>query len=278
MAPKPYLLLATLGSEAQVVTITLDLLNARGYNIRRLVVLHTGGEKSPTRESLPRLLNELETYPSYRRLEHQEVCFVDEQGAPLPDIITADQNRAVFRTIFETLRQIKREGWAVHFSAAGGRKAMAAYAMLSAQFLFDEGDHFWNLWSSLALLNDKRLHARSHEADLIRLPIPPWYIGLSEKERFIESLTPAERDIFKMLAKGYKDNQIARQRFTTERTVHTHVKTLREKVKTAFNLTDEGVRYALIREFGPYYDLMDALGYTDTAALPETTEKRLAGR
>jgi CRISPR-associated Csx14 family protein len=277
MAHPSHLLLATLGSEAQVVTITLDLLREQGYPIGRLVILYTGGENSPTRESLPRLEQELRTYAGYRHLDYQKVCFADEQGLPLADILTPEQNRLIFRTTFETLKRVKQAGWTVHFSAAGGRKAMAAYALLSAQFLFDAEDRFWNLWSAQELLNSRRMHASRGEAELIRLPIPPWYIGLLKKERFIAELTPAEQRILKLMAQGHSDEEIAAERMTSLRTIGTQAETVRSKLRTAFGLTKRSVRYVLIREFGPYFDLMEALGYGDLPVPMETAERR-AGR
>ena len=261
MAQKPYVLLATLGSEAQVVTLTLDLLIEGGHIINRVVILHTGGSDSPTSESLPRLMEELGTYWRYQHLTPKAICFVDNNGVPLSDITTPAQNRTVFRTTFETLKQLKREGRTVHFSAAGGRKAMASYALLSAQFLFDEHDRFWNLWSAPALLESKRLHANPGEAELIRLPIPPWHIGLLEKEAFVESLTESEREVFELLARGRRDNEIANIRKTTSGTAKSQIETVKDKLKSEFGFDDGSIRYTLIGEFSPYYDLMDALGY-----------------
>ncbi|GAB4477616.1 MAG: hypothetical protein Kow00124_21030 [Anaerolineae bacterium] len=258
-----HVLLATLGSEAQVITITLDLL-ARSYTINHAVILHTGGADSPANESLARLQTELESDPRYRSLTYRTVCFVDDSGLPLADITTPAQNRTVFRTTFEALKVLKREGATVHFSAAGGRKAMASYALLSAQFLFDEDDRFWNLWSAPALLQEKRMHANPGEAELIRLPIPPWHIGLLEKEAFIESLTQAEREVLELLARGYKDDEIADCRVTTIKTAQDQVRKVRKRVIDRYGFDKRNVRYSLIREFSPYYDLMDALGYPTT--------------
>ncbi len=253
-------LLATLGSEPQVVTITLDLLAERHYRIDRVVILHTGGD-SPVSNSLARLLNELNENWRYQGIACQPICFVDEAGVPLPDITTPAQNQRVFRITFDTLKELKRAKRTVHFSAAGGRKAMASYALLSAQFLFDEHDRFWNLWSAPELLESKRLHANPGEAELIRLPIPPWHIGLLEKEAFIQSLTPAEREVFELLARGRTDREIAAIRGTKIKPAQDQVGAVRGKLKSYFGLDDKGVRYTLIREFSPYYDLIDALGY-----------------
>lgn len=266
----PHVLLATLGSEPQVVTITLDLLIDRGYTINHVAILHTGGSDSPTRDSLPRLRSELNTHWRYQGLTHEAICFVDADGVPLPDITTPEQNRAVFRTTFETLKRLKSERRTVHFSAAGGRKAMASYALLSAQFLFDDDDRFWNLWSAPALLEEKRLHASAGEAELIRLPIPPWYVGLLQKEAFIDSLPGSEREVLELLARGYKDNEIAKRRGTSARTAERQIETVKDKLKSEFGFDERSVRYTLIREFSSYYDLMDALGYPTAYGTPES--------
>ncbi len=264
-----HVLLATLGSEAQVVTITLDLL-AHSYSISRAVILHTSGGDGPINDSLERLMAELQSAPRYNSLTYETICFVDDNGIPLADITAPHHNRTVFRTTFETLKALKREGATVHLSAAGGRKAMASYALLSAQFLFDEDDRFWNLWSAPGLLQEKRMHAHPGEAELIRLPIPPWNIGLLEKEAFINSLPQAEREVLELLARGHKDNEIARTRSTSVGTAKSQVETVKDKLKSHFGLDEGNVRYSLIREFSPYYDLMDALGYPTSYGTAES--------
>lgn len=254
-------LIATLGSEAQVITIALDLLLERGYPIDRLVVLHTDATEGAICESLSALLEELDGRQYYPSLRHEEVCFQDAQGRPLPDVITPDDMQAVFRITFETLKRIKQEGLTVHLSAAGGRKAMSSYALLSAQFLFDEHDHFWNLWSVPELLTERRMHASPGEAHLIRLPIPPWHIGLLKKEAFVQSLTPTLAEVLELLARGKSNREIAEKRGTGEGTVRTQVEDLRARLREWLGYERKVDRYTIIREFSPYFELMDALGY-----------------
>lgn len=255
-------LIATLGSEAQVVTLTLDLLIERGYPIERLIVLHTDPSQEPIASSFGALQEELERHPPYQHLQHEEVCFQDGQGRPLPDVTTPDEMRAVFRTTFETLKRIKQEGHIVHLSAAGGRKAMSSYALLSAQFLFDEHDHFWNLWSAPGLLTERRMHAaHTDEAVLIRLPIPPWRVGLLEKERFINGLPSALAQVLELVARGKTNREIAEIRTTEEGTARSQVEDLLRRVTDWLGYEKNVNRHVIIREFYPYFELIDALGY-----------------
>ncbi len=255
-------LIATLGSEAQVVTLALDLLLQRGYTINKLIVLHTDPSQEPIASSFGALLKELDQYPPYQHLQHEEVCFRDAQGRPLPDVVTPEDMQAVFRTIFETLKRVKQEGHTVHLSAAGGRKAMSSYALLSAQFLFDENDCFWNLWSAPELLSGRQMHAaRPDEALLIRLPIPPWRMGLLEKERFISELPPALTEVLELVARGKTNREIAAIRVTEEGTARSQVEDLIRRVTDWLEYERNVNRRDIIREFFPYFELIDALGY-----------------
>lgn len=50
-------------------------------------------------------------------------------GAPVFDISSAQDARAVLRTIHDEVLRLRQPGYIIHFSAAGGRKGMTMYAM-----------------------------------------------------------------------------------------------------------------------------------------------------
>jgi CRISPR-associated protein Csx14 len=136
-------LLATLGSEPQVITLAIDLLRIQGIRVGELVVLHNAPCTSPTQEALATLKDAIVNDPAYCGwLQWRGVTFAD---GPLADITRPSHARSVFRTLYREVLAYKQAGHTVHLSAAGGRKVMAMYAMLTAQLLFDERDRLWNL-------------------------------------------------------------------------------------------------------------------------------------
>ncbi|HID06265.1 MAG TPA: hypothetical protein EYP10_03865, partial [Armatimonadetes bacterium] len=59
-------LIATLGTEPQVVTLVLDELLKRKHGIHRVVVVHTDGRYNPIRQSLMQLKEEERYYKRQR--------------------------------------------------------------------------------------------------------------------------------------------------------------------------------------------------------------------
>jgi hypothetical protein len=59
-----HILIATLGSEPQVVTLVLDLLQAKGYAIAEVIVVHTGGDA--VQPALKMLIKEFSTLETFR--------------------------------------------------------------------------------------------------------------------------------------------------------------------------------------------------------------------
>ncbi len=248
----PTTFLATLGAEPQVVTITLDLLRARGIYPRRVVVLHSDPDVPPTREALAALRTD--------GLSFEGVPLLHD-GQPLDDIRDESEARAAFRVIYSALETEKSAGQTVHFSAAGGRKAMAMYAMLAAQLLFEEADRLWNLVSGDPLRESRALHAGPGEAALLRVPVLPWRIELTRKRAFIErDLTPAERDLLALaVVEGLTNAAIAVRRGVSEKTVTNQFTAIYDKLRAAYPASDGVDRHLLMAEFGPYFQVIEML-------------------
>ena len=174
--------IATLGLERQVVTVTLDLLLARGERFGVVVVIHTdrhGDERM--RASVDEVERELVAYVQadkiggYELVELRHAIDAPSVGA-IADIQTEADAGQVFNAIFRAVRRQKREHRrAVHLNVAGGRKGMTAYGMATAQLLFEEGDHLWLLVSSPQFIASRSLHLGSDAADddawLLEIPV-----------------------------------------------------------------------------------------------------------
>jgi len=164
----PHVSIATLGSEAQVVSLCWQKLQALGYHIDEVIVVHTAAENEPIRSALANLVNFFnQTHPTPMHLE-----FVVIGGEhPVADTLTDAELEAVFATLYRTVLQNKRAHKAVHLSIAGGRKVMSAYGFTVAQLLFDEQDHLWYLLSAGEVLAAKRMKAADGD-DVKLIPIP----------------------------------------------------------------------------------------------------------
>ncbi len=121
-------LIATLGTEPQVVTLALDLLRAKGYAIAEVIVVHTVGEVVP-----PALLRLAEEFARTGAGVYRPVP-VEGQDGPVEDIVTEANTAALLRTLYQVVLAEKRAGRLVHLSIAGGRKPMAVYGMVWPNF------------------------------------------------------------------------------------------------------------------------------------------------
>src|SRR5713101_147129 len=248
-------LIATLGSEPQVVTLVLDLLQAKRHPITEVVVMHTIGEA--VRPALKRLAEEFATPGTctYRPVP------VERDGWPIADILTEADTAALLRTLYRVVLTEKRAGRLVHLSIAGGRKPMAVYGMVVAQLLFDEDDRVWHrLSEDWRPGNERVMHVRPGDrVSLVPIPVLRWSavspvlteLAVREdpweaietqrsirqeedhrrKREFIEHhLTRAERELVRLACRGLDNATIARQLHKSEKTVANQFTPIYEKL------------------------------------------------
>lgn len=275
-------LIATLGTEPQVVTLVLDLLRAKGYPITEVVVIHTTG--SAVQPALAALAAE---FAAPRSCPYRPVPVTGDQG-PVADIATEADTAALLRTLYHVVLAEKRAGRLVHLSIAGGRKPMAVYSMVVAQLLFDDDDRVWHLLSEGWRPGDERvMHLRPGVAALL-VPVPvlrwsavspvltelalredPWEAIQAQramrqeedrrrKREFLEEwLTRAEREVVRLVCQGLDNAAVARQLHKKEKTVINQLTTIYDKFHEWRGYrTDVPVsRAVLVAEFAPYFAL-----------------------
>lgn len=275
-------LIATLGTEPQVVTLALDLLLTKGYAIAEVVVLHTAGEV--VRPALAALAREF-AHPGacgYRPVP------VEGEGGPVADIVTEADVAALLRTLYRVVLAEKRAGRLVHLSIAGGRKPMAVYGMVVAQLLFDEDDRVWHLLSEGWQPGDERvMHLRPGDRVWL-VPVPvlrwssispvltelalwedPWEALQAQramrreeeqrrKAEFVERwLTPAEREVVRLVCLGLNNAAIGRRLGKAESTVANQLTSVYAKLHEwrSFRTDVPVSRTVLVQELAGYFIL-----------------------
>jgi len=264
---KPSVLIATLGSEPQVVTAALDLLLRQGERISEVRLAHTVDPGSAIDSALERLQTAFAQAP-YTGQVKLDLCPIQAQnGRPLQDVETPQDVQAAFRFLFFLIRQAKLAGERLHLCIAGGRKTMALFAMAVAQLLCDEGDRLWHLYSAGEFLDSKRMHPQpGDQVHLIEVPFILWsrispvlgdlgqmddphkavervrQLQLVERMETIRSfvlgvLTPAEQRVVALLvAQGLTDKQLAGRLSLSARTVEQHLRTAYTKAANHWEL------------------------------------------
>jgi CRISPR-associated protein (TIGR02584 family) len=276
------ILIATLGSKAQIITLTLDLLQQQHDLPSEVVVVHTWHERFETAQALARLQADLPfAYPQvvFRSLE---LC--DESGS-LHDVTAPQEVECAFRALYAEVHAAKLANRAVHLQIAGGRRTLTVFGMATAQMLFDERDHLWHLSSHPALEESGRLHADPGEwARLIPIPVVLWgrfspvfeelgaiadpfeaaerlrQLRLREKWDaarifVLGSLTGAERRVVELLVReGLTDNELAYRLSVSPRTVEAHLREVYRKASDHWQIAAVG-RTQLVALLGLYYSM-----------------------
>ncbi len=284
--PSYSILIATLGSKAQIVTLTLDLLQQQNDLPGEVVVVHTWRDRFETAQALARLQADLPlTYP---RLTYRTLELCGESG-PLRDVTAPQEVACAFRALYAEVRAAKLADRVVHMQIAGGRRTLTVFGMATAQLLFDEGDRLWHLSSQPELEASGRLHAGPGEwARLIPIPVVLWgrlspvFEQLSTvadpfeaterlrqyrlRERWdaartfvLGSLSGAEQRVAELLAReGLTDAEIAVRLSLSPRTVERHLGEIYLKAAAHWDLSSVN-RAQLITLVHLYYSMTPAL-------------------
>ncbi len=273
-------LVATVGVEPQVVTLTLDALRARGFPIAEAYVLHTNPSHPAIRQALERLQRERAYYKG--AVKFHFIAIRDGEHFP-NDFVTEADVALLLRLLYRTVARLKREGRTIHLSIAGGRKVMTAMGMVVAQLLLDENDRLWHLLSEGALLQSKEMHLQDpSQVVLVPVPVLRWSLlpstvqelliwddpyraierqrELSAQQRwrlinqFWERLTLAEREVVEAVVRYHEPvKELAKRLNRRPKTVANQLQSVYAKYRDFFDLPPRAkVRERLIADLAPF--------------------------
>jgi|Deesub1362B_J571_1020462.scaffolds.fasta_scaffold00241_10 CRISPR-associated protein Csx14 len=175
-------LISTLGTEPQVLTLCLQELLARGEGIVEAVGIHSRGEDPDIAAAVERLRREWPFLPFGREVE------LELEEVPVADFDSRASLVSLYRCLRDLIASSRSRGLRVHLNISGGRKPMGICALLVAQLLFGPEDKLWYLISSRELVESRELLAERCSYRLLEIPVPLW----TEAEAFLEVLSRYE--------------------------------------------------------------------------------------
>ncbi len=278
-------MIATLGTEPQVVTATLDLLLQRHEPLQSVAVVHTVAPQNQPIQYAVTVLQQAAHEEQYAAIRFAFHPIMASNGQPYEDVESEAASRAAFTLLYRLVRQAKLQQEKVHLCIAGGRKVTSIFGMAVAQLLFDDQDCLWHLYSGGDFLTSKRLHPQAgDEVHLLRIPVALWSsvspvllnvaevddpFEAYERQRlskvreetqrakdFIERrLTASEREVVALLVQEMlSDDEIAQRLCKSKRTVEQQLRSAYRKAKIHYEVGEVG-RVHLIALLKIYYAL-----------------------
>ncbi len=268
------ILLSTLGSEPQIVTLTLDyLIQKHHFSIDRVIVLHTDPTYPIIQESLKQLEKEFFEHNYYpRHISFVPEVLTDSTG-PLPDVTTDHEINAAYEGLYSIIRRLKLSGAQLHLSLAGGRKTMAIFAFAVAQQLFEDNDYIWYLLSSERLRESRQMHVDNFdEIQLVEVPFLNWRVPSSLRQqhhieglslqtpspnmhrimRFWHQLSHSEKELVELLVKtGYTNKELASALHKSTSTIGNQLNTIYAKLANIMPNEQKIDRFTLITLLKP---------------------------
>jgi CRISPR-associated protein Csx14 len=279
----PELLIVTLGSEPQVITIALDSLLSSGHNIDRVAVVYTVAPV--VLDALKRVKAEFES-GFYGDITLDTLSLHGQYGE-IQDFRNNSDVQALLQLFYQKIRDAKKTGKVVHLCISGGRKVMGIMAMVAAQLLFSPQDRVWHLitegWRPG---DDQIMHpADSQQRTMVEVPVLRWEDAslllnlvqiddptealrwqdgfarnklMRRRKEFVErKLTRAERQVATLVCQGLDNTTIAAKLRKTERTVANQLTSVYNKLNEWLGFPDVTVgRSILIAELAPYFAIV----------------------
>jgi CRISPR-associated protein Csx14 len=249
-----HVLVATLGAEAQVITLSLDALLAQGMPITQVIVIHTDPTREPIRSALLRLRQEfLSDGPYDRQIIFAPHVLTAERG-PLIDVVTSSQIDAAFHAIYLLLRYHRQAGHRIHLAISGGRKTLTIAAMMAAHATLSSDDYLWYTLSTEALYASRTMHADDPgQVTMVHMPILADQTQEKRANTFLENLPRAERELLLLLLReGLSNAALAERLGKSPRTIANQLTSIYRRAGEAFGMAKPLGRAELMALLGRY--------------------------
>lgn len=284
MTTRRHILIATLGSQPQIVTFTLDIL-LRSYPIEQVIVIHPQPITSRLQYSLACLQAEFsnDRYRPTGQVIHFRSQILQYQGEPLNDITNDQHADGTLNTIHQLITEFKRQNYCIHLSVTGGRRMIGLLATSVASLNFDRYDHIWHLYTPSEIadtaLANKCMHVPADagttliEGPFIKLgnylsgSSSTFTIARHEGEsqlqrqehsrcqQVIDQATSAQLTVLKAFSRGLRPQQVAEELTLSQHTVNSHKTVLLSLCRSVWEVAEhESLDYHFLdKHFSRYF-------------------------
>ncbi len=243
--------LATLGQRPEAITVALDKL-MRVYAYNAVAILHTNPQDRSLHEA-HRVIQRVMAadYPQLTTRYHEILL---QDGRPMNDVNTQDSANAYFLGVLNVLQHYREQGYHLHLMISGGRKAMSAYALIAASYVFrSDEDRVLTVLSGEAIMQQQGVfHVPPHQADQVSIvQLPLRYVRVapgsdvhallsqprSTKAAFLAKLSQAECAICEtMQTHPHATNaEIAQLLGKSEKTIAKQLESIYDKMEQYFD-------------------------------------------
>jgi CRISPR-associated protein Csx14 len=274
MSDYSHTLIASVGGQPQIVTLTLDLLLRQRIKINEVIVLHPAARNERIQNTL-RCLSAEFAHDRYQCDGQEWGCHLhlqalnDEQG-PLPDITNTSDAQVTRDVLHRLLYRLKQQQKHIHLSVSGGRRVISLMAISAAQLHFDHADHIWHIYTPPEFLphvhEGKHMHLPADSGvALLDVPFVPWgayfpqiaqiptsaqhtqnlqVAVMSAQERarcaqLVEQASKAQQKVLRQIGAGQKPREIAAHLSLSVETVYSHTKVLLQLARNIWCLPEK---------------------------------------
>ncbi len=245
-----HVLIATLGSQPQIITLALDRL-LETYPITKVNAIHLQSEIFPTVQK--QLSKEFKDNQYNGKLCQIHYTLVLYNKTPIQVINSLDTLSAVSDRFKQLFYEYKNQGDIIHLCLSGGPRLLGYAALLMAQQTFDAVDHIWHLYSSSEIRektkNGSQMHSELEHENIKLIDAPFSSIHLHVENHVFEkspdyknakdvwdALSSRPQEVLYYILQNFSDAEIAKSLSIQVKTVQTHKTKIFQECQYAWKL------------------------------------------
>lgn len=275
MSEYSHTLVASVGGQPQIVTLTLDLLLRQHLKINEVIVLHPAATRDERIQNTLRRLSTEFAHDRYicdgqERECHLHLQTLNGELGLLPDITNTTDAQTTRDVLHRLLSHLKQQRKHIHLSVSGGRRVISLMAIAAAQLHFDHADRIWHIYTPPELLlqvhEGKQMHLPAGSGvALLDIPFVPWgayfpqisqiptsaqhtqnfqvaMMDAQERARcaqLVEEASKAQQKVLRQISTGQKPREIADHLKLSIETVYSHTKVLLQLARNIWCLPEK---------------------------------------